>query len=72
MKLDRGSLIVAATLALLASGCGGSSSTSAGAGAIQPKATPPPRPGEDVMKEQYQKLLQKKGRLPKGITLPKK
>ncbi len=62
-------IIGATVLALLAAGCGGSSSPADGSGTAK-AFVPAPRPGEDVMKEQML-LLQKKGTVPKGKGIPK-
>jgi hypothetical protein len=63
-------LACALALSLLAAGCGGSTGTTAAQGEGKTVA-PPPRPGEDAMKEQMTKLLQAKKKLPKGVGIPK-
>lgn len=64
-----GLTLVAAALTVLVAGCGGPSGSAAPAGGA---VVLPPRPGEDAMKEQMEKMLQKKGRFPKGVPDPRK
>lgn len=59
-----------AALTMLLSGCGGSSAPAVAPGTTDAQGRSPVL-GEDAMKEQMEKMLSKKGRLPKGITLPK-
>ena len=59
-----------AALTLLLGGCGGSSATGVAPGTTNAEGHSPIL-GEDAMKEQMEKVLTKKGRLPKGISLPK-
>jgi hypothetical protein len=61
-------MIVMGMLALMIAGCGDSPGTPANPEAGK-TAAPPPRPGEDTMKEQML-LLQKKGVLSKVPGLP--
>jgi hypothetical protein len=63
------SLILMGMFAVMLAGCGDSPGTQANPESGK-TAGPPPRPGEDVMKEQMQ-LLQKKGMLSKVPGLPK-
>jgi hypothetical protein len=67
---DRRFLAGAAALALLAGGCGGSSAPPVTPGTTDAQGRSPVL-GEDAMKAQMEKLLQKKGPLPKGLNLPK-
>jgi len=62
-------MIVMGMLALMIAGCGDSPGTQANPEAGK-TVTPPPRPGEDVMKEQML-LLKKKGAMSKVPGLPK-
>jgi hypothetical protein len=57
--------VLALSVVFLGPGCGPSGGTASSDGAA--KKAPPPRPGEDAMKEQMEKLLQTKGKLPKGV-----
>jgi hypothetical protein len=59
----------AVALGMLTVGCGASPGTSDDPGAGKTVA-PPPRPGEDTMKDAMLKLKQK-GALPKGLVIPK-
>jgi len=62
-------MILVGMVALIFAGCGDSPGTPANPEAGK-TAGPPPRPGEDVMKEQML-LLQKKGVLSKVPGIPK-
>jgi len=62
-------MIVMGMMALMIAGCGDSPGTPTNPAAGK-TAAPPPRPGEDVMKEQML-LLQKKGAMSKVPGLPK-
>jgi len=62
-------MIMTGTMALVFAGCGDSSGTPTNPEGGK-TAAPPPRPGEDVMKEQMLRL-QKKGAMPNLPGLPK-
>ena len=56
-------------VAIFGAGCDSKTGTAANSGGGV--NAPPPRPGEDAMKAQMEKLLQSKKKLPKGIVVPK-
>jgi hypothetical protein len=62
-------MLIVAAMSLGVSGCGESADAPSKAGAAKP-AAPPPRPGEDAMKEQMLRL-QQKGVLSKVPGVPK-